>query len=313
MWFWTKKKDNRIKLKFRKAKIGDSIKFSELHREYNKFASLLELPKSSDDYKKEIGKSIFAGDRYIVVEDDHNNMVGFIEVTESDNKLARLSVPVIDLKHPYIKENRLKVQMEMIKNLLKKMKYRGIKFVFTEFLNSDPTIQKIYKKLGFKYRKIVLQSWIGTINPDYNITIDPYNIRPIELQDTEVLYSWISRYLDMDSPLYVDYDNFKKMVKSQGNSNPGWVVLTLNNKPVCMITSFIDPNTNQLIVFGPFSRKGFEDTRLLILNELFIYFRMKGYFDVKIMRIRPIEDDEELFKKYNITLDEEVIIYSKKL
>lgn len=298
----------RILLKFRRATIGDSINLSKIHAEHNKTYSGLEYPKSEEKYRSEIFRSGKLGSSIVVAEDENENIIGFIENFVGKRAYAKIGYPIVDLKHPSAEI----VQKELIKKSMKNLKNNGVQIVTTEFV-SDERSYRIFKKSGFSHSKVVLQMYQGVISPDYDLDIQPFTIRSVEKQDLDITYELIRLQLDMDSRLFISKKQYVRVYNAQSPEDSGWAVATRDGKIVGVIFSLIEELTNQIVIFGPFADNKNEASRIPLLNELLVYYRLKGYYDQRMFRIRPFSNDKEIFKKYGLNLDEEILYMSKRL
>jgi hypothetical protein len=235
-------------------------------------------------------------------------MIGFIEHFVGKRSLAKLGYPFVDLNHADAED----IQKELIKKSIKNLKQDGVQIVITEFV-SDERSHRIFKKSGFGHSKVVLQMYQGVILPDYDLSIEPYELKRVEEKDLEKTYELIRLQLDVDSRLYISEDQYKRVFQTQSNDDLGWAIATKDDKIVGVIFSFIEALTNQIVIFGPFSDAKNVASRIPLLNQLLVHYRLKGYYDLRMFRIRPFSNDKEIFEKYELNLDEEILLMSKRL
>ncbi len=304
MWIFGKKN----LLKFRRATIGDSNFLSKLHAEHSKTYSGLEYPKSEEKYRNELSSIDNSGNSIVVAEDENDNMLGFIENFVGKRAYAKIGYPFVDLNHPSSET----VQKELIKKSMQNLKNDGIQVVIAEFV-SDERSHRIFKKSGFGHSKVVLQMYQGVISPDYDLDIHPYTIRRVEKEDLDRTYELIRLQLDVDSRLFISKKQYVRVYETQPLEDSGWAIATKDDQIVGVIFSLIENLTNQIVIFGPFSDNRNEASRIPLLNELLVYYRLKGYYDQRMFRIRPFSNDYELFEKYGLNLDEEILYMSKRL
>jgi ribosomal protein S18 acetylase RimI-like enzyme len=295
----------------RDARIDDSESLSLLQWEYlQKYRTIDGFePKTPEKYRMAIGSSLLHGNHFLVAEDDTEEVIGFVEQKKQNTRYVKIGYPYVSLSHPKRKD----IQYHLLSQMLQRMKEIGVQYVSTEFSENIRSAYELFSSIGFGNTKVIFQSWEGDIVPSEDIDVAPYEVRRVKHKDLDVSYSWISRQLDKMSPLNITKSTYKELLMAPKDLREGWAMATLDDHPVAMISSLKDEATNTIVIFGPYCEAGHENIRIPLLNELLLYHRMRGYETARLLRIKPFDNDTELFKRFNFEKTEEIILMSKKL
>jgi hypothetical protein len=296
-------------LKIRDARLEDSKILSDLQWEYLQRYSALDTPKSAENYRLAIGNSVLRGNRFTVAEDDTAEVIGFIEQKKQNTSVMKLGFPYVSLNHPKRKD----VQFHLMNQTIEKVRESGYRFVTIEFSSSMDRASQLFSSLGFGDEKVIFQSWEGEILPKIDAEMDPFDLRRVKLKDLDITYSWIASQLDHSSPLYISKSTYRDLLIGPKGIRDGWALATLDERPVGMITSIQDNQTNSVIIFGPYCEDGFEKIRIPITNELLLYYRLRGYTHARILRTKPFQNDAKLFKTFGFAKIDEIRQMSKEL
>ncbi|MHA2251607.1 MAG: N-acetyltransferase family protein, partial [Candidatus Kariarchaeaceae archaeon] len=195
MRFLSSKNDVHI----RDAKLDDSEILSLLQWEHLQKYSSLDIPKTPESYRHAIGSSLLKGDHYLVAEDDAHEVIGFLEQKKQNPTHVKIGYPYVSFNHTKRKD----VQFNLLNQTIHRLKDIGVKVITTEISNHIVDAVDLYSSLGFDNSRIIFQSWEGPIEADYEIGIEPYEIRRVKQKDLNTTYHWISQHLDRFSPLNI--------------------------------------------------------------------------------------------------------------
>ena len=283
---------------------------AELQNNHSRELEILELPKSSEKIRLAIGSSFLNKNSYYVVEEE-GELIGFIEQYKQNHSHVMISYPYVSLSHP----NREAIQMQLLENTLKKLKKYGYQFVSTQVSKLKSAGESLFRQAGFDQKKTIFQSFVGMIDPDPELSTKHLDFRRIKHSDADLTYRWIKRQLNPMSPIYLNKENYERMLTAPKKVRDGWsmAVDAETRQPVGMVSSMVDAHTGDVVVFGPFNDPDERDNRIAILNELLWYHRMQGREFMKLMRIELFDNDEDLIDFFNLEQQEEVNILTKQL
>ncbi|OLS28481.1 MAG: hypothetical protein HeimC2_07000 [Candidatus Heimdallarchaeota archaeon LC_2] len=296
----------KSKFRLRYAEISDSDYLSELQMDYLVKYSTYEVPKSPEKYRLMIGSGLLTYERIIIIEDT-NHILGFLEQKKVNPFQVRLSYPYVLIDH----EDREELQLKLLEFTIDKLKSSNTRIINIEFSNNIENAVQLLKSFNFTNARSIFQSWEGEIMPDDTIDIEPFDIRKVKPTDLDITYEWIKSQLDRSSPLFIDKDTFASILHNPNSVIEGFAVATIDDKPVALISSLKEENSDIVIIFGPFCDESFINVRIPLLNELFLYYKLKGYNYARILRIREFYNDNELFTMFNFDKKEEYLTMSR--
>jgi hypothetical protein len=295
----------------RPAKIIDSDRISELEKEYYSVnPSNFKIPKSSKRIRREIGSSMLMTNKtkYLVAE-INTKIIGFIEIRLDEiARLALISLPFVDLKL----ESQYSIQEEILEYTLKNLKEMKIKRVQIELSLEFSPLSTLLEKFKFNMSKTIFEVWEGQIKPEILDELPDINIRPIKPKDSQLSYSWVENQLDVESPLFINYEAYRRLFSAPKNMIDGWAIAERDDKPVAIISSFVDEQDN-VVVFGPFCSAKNQDVRIPLFNELLWMYKLKGKNNVRVLRIKSFMNDEMLFTSFGLDLTYLINLYERKL
>jgi len=299
-----------IHLNIRPASLEDADSIAELQNQHVNALKILAPPRSAEKIRLAIGSSFLNKNSIYVVEEE-SNIIGFLEQTKQNHSHVMISYPYVALDHP----NRDEIQRKLIETTLNKLAKFGYQFVSTRVSRLMEEADTLFSSLGFDERQIVFQSYEGTISPDPNLGSSGIDFRRVKLGDSDIVYRWIKRQLNPMSPIYITREYFEKLLHAPKHVRDGWsmAIDSESRKPLAMISSMIDAHTGDVIVFGPYNDQGNDEARLMLLNELLWHHTLQGKERMKLMRIQPFDNDNELISTFGLDKTEEITILSRKI
>ncbi|MCE7733338.1 MAG: hypothetical protein GPJ54_00575 [Candidatus Heimdallarchaeota archaeon] len=296
----------KIKFRIRNAKLDDSDYLSELQLDYLERYSTYETPKPPEKYRLVIGSGLLTNERIIIIEDS-TKILGFIEQKKINPYQLRLSYPFVLLDH----EDREELQLSLLEYVIEKLKTSSVRVVNVEFSSKIEGSVELFHSFEFKNQKSIFQSWEGLIIPKEEIDIEPFDVRRVKSTDLDVTYDWIKDQLDRSSPLFITKETYASLLLGPSALREGWAIATIDDKPVAFVSSIKEDNSDVVIIFGPYCDESFVNVRIPLLNELFLYYKMRGYEYARLLRIDVFENDTELFDEFNLMKNEEILSMSR--
>jgi hypothetical protein len=296
----------KTKFRIRNAKLSDSDYLSELQLDYLVRYSTYETPKPPEKYRLVIGSGILTNEQIIVIE-DANEILGFVEQKKINPYQIRLSYPFVKIDH----KDHLELQLNLLEYISDNLKSSNVRVVNVEFSSKIEGSLDLFRSVGFKNTKSIFQSWEGAITPLEEIDIQPFDVRRVKSTDLDITYDWIKNQLDRSSPLFITKETYASLLLGPTALREGWAIATLEDKPVAFVSSIKEENTDVVIIFGPYSDESFTNVRIPLLNELFLYYKMKGYTYARLLRIEEFDNDQELFATFDLNKNEEILSMSK--
>lgn len=296
----------KFRIRIRSAKLDDSDYLSELQIDYLERFSTYETPKPPEKYRLVIGSGILTNERIHIIE-NANQILGFIEQKKINPYQIRLSYPFVLMDH----EDREELQLSLLEHVVEKLSTSNVRVITVEFSSKIKDSIELFKSFGFKNQKSIFQSWEGPINPNEEIDIEPFDVRRVKSSDLDLTYDWIKNQLDRSSPLFITKETYASLLLGPTALREGWAIATIDDKPVAFVSSIKEENSDVAIIFGPYCDESFVNVRIPLLNELFLYYKMKGYEYARLLRIDTFENDLELFDTFELTKNEEILSMSK--
>ncbi|MDH5404850.1 MAG: GNAT family N-acetyltransferase [Candidatus Heimdallarchaeota archaeon] len=299
---------SRNSIIIRSARIDDSESLSQLHSEYIDNFQVFEQPTSAEKYRLAIGSSYLKRCYIHVVEED-TNIIGFIEQYTINDKTYKISYPIVKPTH----SDRIIIQKKLINRCIENIPIKSNVTITIEISANNIEANKFISNMGFQMDKTILQIWEGFMEPLDDVSIEPYEIKEVKKDHLDTVYSWIERQLDKESPLYLSKQNFYHIVNENLNTDKGWAMAFVEDIPVAFISSIVDVETKTAVIFGPYNDDSYIDVRLSLLNELVVYYLLKGIDYFRVLRIDTIDDDYEIFQRYGLSQIEKIQNYKLKL
>jgi hypothetical protein len=299
---------SRDKLHIRPARLEDSQILSRLQKDHFERLNILDIPRSPEKIRLSIGSGLLNQNNFFVVEEE-DQVVGFIEHKKTNQSHVMIGYPYVSLNHP----NREKLQRDLLKETMEKLSAYGYQYVSTQVSSNIDEGMQLYHDMGFGSPKPVFQTFEGYITPDPGIDTDEYEIKRVTIDHVDLMYSWIKRQLNPFSPIYITKRSFAHLLHAPKEVREGWAMVYKEKEPVGFISSMIDAQTGNVIIFGPFNDPDHIDIRIPLFNELVLYHKLNGKDYVRLMRIKKFDNDDELISNFGLEQSEEITILSRKL
>lgn len=296
----------KVKYRIRNAKLDDSDYLSELQLDYLERYSTYETPKPPEKYRLVIGSGILTNERIIIIEDS-TKILGFIEQKKINPFQIRLSYPFVLMDH----EDKEELQISLLEYVIEKLQTSSVKVVNVEFSSKIDHSVELFKFFEFKNQKSIFQSWEGLIVPKDEIDIEPFDVRRVNSSDLDITYEWIKSQLDRSSRLFITKETYASLLLGPSSLREGWAIATIDEKPVAFVSSIKEDYSDVVTIFGPYCDESFVNVRIPLLNELFLYYKMRGYEYARVLRIEVFENDLELFDMFDLKKNEEILSMSR--
>ncbi len=294
---------------FRPAKIKDSRKLAKIEHEFfSRFPNYFNAPSPSRKYRLEIGNLVDNNPLYLVAE-KRGKIVASIKVEfDDDERIAILGYPIGDVNEPGLPT----FQINLIELALTHAKDRGMRTAEVAISSNHEPIQSIFKSSKFRRKKVIVEIWEARLMAGVYELPRGYRIRQVRDSDLVPSWEWITREMDPDSPMAIDFESYHHIFNHQKTSTEGWAVVEKKGEPYAIVSSFLSPS-NTAVIFGPFCKKRYKKLRIPLFNEVLWHYSLQGVQRVRVMRTKSFMNDKELFREFGFTMIESQLLFRRNL
>ncbi len=183
----------------------------------------------------------------------------------------------------------------------KKYALEEVEMLVADLFPRSPLIPS-FEKAGFVFDKHLLSVYqVPTefrAQPDQTIVFEK-----VDRNDAEFIYDFlVFPDLDIDSPIYIDKDNFLNLIDQASEMSDTIIVAKdIHGQIVGFGGSFIQggmQNKRYPVLYGPHAFE--EDVQLMLIDEFISFWKLKGYDTMRIIRSKPFHP--KVVSKYNMRI-----------